>query len=70
MPQYYFNFVGEQSVDGFFIDVFDSDASARVYARQLAASLQVRMPDICDGSYISLLREGEEIAQFVLSSTH
>lgn len=70
MPQYHFNFVGEKSVDGFFIDVFDSDASARDYASQLAASLQDRMPDICDGSYISLLREGEEIAQFFLSSTH
>jgi hypothetical protein len=70
MPHYHFNFVGEKSVDAFFSGVFDSDASARDYASQLAASLQDSMPDDCKGSYICLLRDGEEIAQFLLSTTH
>lgn len=70
MPQYHFNFVGERSVDGFFVDAFEDDVSAKNYASQLAASFQHRMPDICDGSYISLMREGKEIAKFLLSTTH
>lgn len=70
MPQYHFNFVGEQSVDRFFVDAFEDDASAKDYAGQLAASFQHRMPDVCDGSYISLMREDKEIAKFLLSTTH
>lgn len=46
------------------------DVSAKNYASHLAASFQHRMPDICDGSYISLMREGKEIAKFLLSTTH
>jgi hypothetical protein len=70
MPRYNFNFVGEKSVDNFFTDAFESDAQAKEYASRLAVSFQRRMPDVCNGSYIALLRGSTEIAQFFLSTTH
>lgn len=57
-------------MDAFFIGVFDSDASARDYASQLANPLKTVCRTSVNGSYISLLRECEEIAQFFLSTTH
>jgi len=70
VPQYDFNFIGQQSVDQFFTDAFDNDASARAYAQLLADSFRITMPDVCEGSYIALTRDGRTIAHFLLSAAH